>query len=313
MSNGADEDVSLQSITAARDRIAGVVSRTPLQPDSRLGAVTGGTVHLKLENEQVTGSFKIRGAANAVLSHLEHGVSGVATASTGNHARAVAYVAGRHGLPVRVFVSRDVSAPRIDRLRREAGEIDASARDQNEAIARAREFASAHGYAFIPPFDDPAVISGQGSIGLELVEDLPHLGAVVVPISGGGLAAGIAVAVKSLRPSVQVIGVCAEMAPAMKSSLDAGCPVSIPERATVAESLRGDLGVDNRFTFRLVQQHVDKVVLVTEEEIRAAQDYLLTEQRMAVEGAAAAAVAVIKRGEAALAGLPAAAIVTGAA
>ncbi|MQA08157.1 MAG: pyridoxal-phosphate dependent enzyme [Pseudonocardiaceae bacterium] len=233
------------SITAARARIDEFITRTPLLRSAPLSSAIGADVHLKLENRQPTGSFKVRGAANAIRSMLEHGpLPGVTTASTGNHARAVSHLARWHGMMVLVYVSRDTSRHRITALEGAGAVVERTSRDQTEAIERAREAATTHGYGFIPPFDDPAVISGQGTVALELVEALPHLDTVVVPVSGGGLAAGVGLAVSALRPPARVRGVCAERAPAMKASLDAGHPVTVPERETVAESLRGDLGAE---------------------------------------------------------------------
>jgi threonine dehydratase len=288
-------DVDLGSILAARERIADIVKRTELRHSSTFSTHVNGDVYLKLENQQPTGSFKIRGAANAIRATLEHGeIRGVTTASTGNHARAVAYVARQHDLPVRAFLPRNTSGDRIADLRRHGANVNHTTHNQAEAIEGARTYAEEHEYAFIPPFDDPAVISGQGTLGLELLETQPHLDIVIIPISGGGLAAGVALAIKSQRPETHIIGVCAENVPAMKASLEVGHPVRVPDGETVAESLRGDLGPDNRFTFRLVQQHVDTVALVTENAIITAHHQLHHDHHICAEEAAAAATAYLQ-------------------
>jgi threonine dehydratase len=303
--------IGLSSILAARDRIAGIAVHTPVLPSHALADGTCTTL-LKLENWQPTGSFKIRGAANAIRQHIERGgLAGVTTASTGNHARAVGYVGRRHHLDVRAFVSRDVSPARVGLLRREGVTVDTTSRDQAEALNRARQYAAGHGYVFIPPFDDPAVISGQGTVGLELLEDTPGLDLVVVPVSGGGLAAGVGVAVKALHPATRVVGVCGERTPAMRASLDAGHPVTVPEVDTVADSLRGDLGPDNRYTFGLVREHVDDVVIVSEQAIMDTMRLLQQHDRLRVEGAAAAAAAYLRQVPPGRAGAVAAAVITG--
>lgn len=305
-------DIDLASIFAARERIAAIIMRTPLLCSASLSSIVNGEVYLKLENEQLTGSFKIRGAANAIRSHIHHGgIRGVTTASTGNHARAVAYIGRQYQLAVRAYMSRDVSRDRIASLRAEGATVNNAARDQNEAIQRAYDYATEHQYAFIPPFDDPAVISGQGTLGLELIEALPTLDTVVIPISGGGLASGIALAIKNLRATTRVIGVCAENAPAMNASLEAGYPVTVPERNTVAESLRGDLGPDNHHTFRLVRQYVDEIALVSEDDIINAQRRLRNDHQLDVEGAAAAATAYLETNATALVNLTSVVLITG--
>jgi threonine dehydratase len=303
--------VGLADILAARDRIDGLAARTPAVP-SRALAGGAGTTLLKLENQQPCGSFKIRGAANAIRQHIERDApAGVTTASTGNHARAVSYVGRRHHLDVHAFVSRDVSPARVSLLSREGAAVDATSRDQAEAIERARQYAAEHGYAFIPPFDDPAVISGQGTIGLELLDDTPGLDLVVVPVSGGGLAAGVGVAVKALRPATRVVGVCGERTPAMRASLDAGHPVTVPEVDTVADSLRGDLGPDNQYTFGLVRDYLDDVVVVPEQAIVDAMRLLERHDELRAEGAAAAAAAYLQQISPGEAGTVAAAVITG--
>lgn len=306
------DDPDAASIAAARTRIAPYVHPLVLRRSEPLSALIGGDVVLALENEQPTGSFKIRGAANAVLALLEVGVAGLTTASTGNHARAVAHLGSTHNLNVRAFVSRDVGHQRVRRLHDVGAEVDASSATQTEAIERAHAYADAHGYGFVPPFDHPAVISGQGTLGLTLADALPSLGDVIVPVSGGGLAAGVAIGIKDALPSVRVVGVCADHAPAMKAALDVGHPVEVRERETVAESLRGDLGPDNRYTFRLVRDHVDTVDLVAEAAIVEAQ-HLLRENGVAAEGAAAAATAYLRTNPRAYSGRRVAVIVTGAA
>ncbi|MDV3129034.1 threonine/serine dehydratase [Mycobacterium sp. 21AC1] len=284
----------LQSILKARSRIEGYIRRTPLQRAEVISETTGVDTYLKLETLQPTGSFKIRGASNSVCTLVENGQhNGIATASTGNHARAVAHMGNRMGLPVKVFVAASVPADRVAALHQLGATVDNSFADQSEAICAARNHAEANNFGFIPPFDHPDVISGQGTAALELWEDLDDIDAVVVPVSGGGLITGVGVAMKELRLATTVIGVCAENAPAMALSLRAGHPVSPPEIDTVATSLMGDLGPDNAYTFPLAQKCVDEIATVSESDITSAQRRLRQDAGIAAEAAAAAALAYL--------------------
>lgn len=286
--------LGLNDVLRARERIRNEIRQTPTRLSDGLSHAAGHEVYLKLENEQPTGSFKIRGAANAIAAQVERGARGVTTASTGNHARAVAHLGRRHRLEVRAFVSHETSQQRIETLRAMSAHVDATAVDQTDAIRRAREYASVHRLGFVPPFDDPTVIAGQGTLGFELAQVRPSFDVVVVPVSGGGLAAGVALAIRSLALQTRVIGVCAARAPAMKRALEAGHPIAVAEEPTVAESLRGDLGDNNRYTFRMVRDLVDEVALVSEEAIIEAHKALDDLEGLTVEPAAAAAVAHIR-------------------
>jgi threonine dehydratase len=284
----------VNSIRMAQRRTRDHIVRSRLVPSQRLSSQTGADVLLKLETDQPTGSFKVRGASNAILAMLEHrALPGVTTASTGNHARAVTYVGRRLGIAVRAFVSRYVSDDRVRALVDAGAKVDTSSVSQSAAIAAAANFAAEHGYGFVAPFDHPDVISGQGTIGLELCEDLDRLDAVIIPVSGGGLVSGVGLALKALRPAVRVIGVGAELAPAMHESLSVGRPVATPEVATVAESLMGDLGPDNRFTFQIARRVIDEIHSVPESAITAAMAGLRDEDGVVVEGAGAVAAAYL--------------------
>lgn len=302
----------LDSILNARQRIRPHIARSRVIRSEAPSAVAEADVFLKLETDQPTGSFKVRGACNAMLAMLKDGsLAGITTASTGNHARAVAYVGRCLQLSVRAYVSSTVSDQRVQALLDMGAEVDRSSADQTMAIRAAQESAVAHGYGFIPPFDHPDVISGQGTIGVELCEDLDPFDAVVVPISGGGLVSGVGLAVKALSPATTVIGVCAERAPAMQRSLSAGQPVSVPEVQTVAESLMGDLGPDNRFTFRIAQKVIDQIVTVPDTDIAAAIASLHDDDGLAVEGAAAASAAYLSRHQSGWRGARIALLITG--
>lgn len=284
----------IASIRVAEARIGPHVRHTSAPANRWLSALTGATVYLKLEIEQPTGSFKVRGACNAIRSAAERGtMRGVTTASTGNHARAVAHLGRRFGLPVTAFLARSVPDHRARALEQLGAVVDHTSADQTAAIRAAQQLADERGHLFVPPFDHPDVIAGQGTIGLELCDDLPALDAVIVPVSGGGLIGGIGLAIKGIRHSTQVIGVCAERADAMYRSLRAGHPISIDEVDTVATSLLGDLGPHNRYTFRAAQQVIDEIDTVSESQLRSALDTLRRHADLEVEGAAAAGVAFL--------------------
>ena len=290
----APADPTLDSVRTAARRISRVTNRTPVRVSNQLSKIHGAPVMLKLETTQPTGSFKVRGAANAVIRQREEGsITGVVTASTGNHGRAVAYIARTLGLDAIVCLSKNVPQDRIDSIRAEGARVAIVEGDQTAAIGRGRQLAEERGQLFVTPFDDPDVISGQGTISLELHEQIPDLDTVLVPVSGGGLAAGVALAIKSLAPQTRVIAVSAERTPTMARSLAAGRPVATQEIPTIAGSLMGDLGPDNRYSFRIVQQFVDDVVLIPEDEIRDAMRWTLRNERLVAEGAAAVVVAYL--------------------
>lgn len=294
-----------QDVWRARARLQGWIRRTPLVPAAELGSgpATGGPspsapgVWLKDETRQPTGAFKIRGAANAVRALPEDARErGVVAVSTGNHGRAVAYVARGMGVPVRVFVSARVPQDKLDALRSTGAEVEIHGASQDEAEDAARAYASDTGATLVPPFDDPAVIAGQGTIGVELLADLPDLRAVIVPLSGGGLIAGIALAVKAAVPSVRIVGVSMDAGAAMHASLAAGRVVEVPEADTLADSLQGGLGRDNRHTVRLVRDLVDDVRLVSETAIAEAMRHAFHHHRLVLEGGGAAALAAVTSG-----------------
>jgi len=227
--------VTLSDIHAARHLIAGHVAETPIIRDDALSDALGHPVLLKCEYRQTTGAFKLRGATNAILTR---DVSrGVITASTGNHGRAVAYAAQRLGVPATVCLSRLVPPDKVRAIRDLGADVRVIGASQDEAMAEVIRAVSHDGMAYIPPFDDPAVVAGQGTIGLEIGTPA----AVLVPLSGGGLAAGIAVAIKAISPATRVIGLTMENGAAMAASLRAGRPVKVAETRSLADSLGGGI------------------------------------------------------------------------
>jgi threonine dehydratase len=269
-------------------------------------------VHLKLETVQPIGAFKIRGAANKILTLTdEEKARGVVTASTGNHGRAVAYVAKEIGVKAAVCLSELVPQNKVEALRQLGAEVLVQGQSQDEAEVLAHHLAAERGLTMIHPFDDAHIIAGQGTIGLELLQTLPTLDTVLVPLSGGGLIAGIALALKSANTAVRVIGVSMEQSPVMVESLAAGKPIQMPEASTLADSLQGGIGLENQYTFRLVRDLVDEVVLVSEAEIAAAMAFALYEHHLVVEGAGAVGIAALQAGKVSVAGQNVALIISG--
>ncbi len=286
--------VTLAEIEAARGRIAGHVRRSFLDPSPTLSRRLGHPVHLKLEHQQITGSFKLRGATNAVLSlDAEARAAGLVAVSTGNHGRALAHAARAAGCRAVICMSALVPQAKIDGIRAAGGETRIVGRSQDEAQTEVDRLIAHDGMTMVPPFDHPAVIAGQGTLGLEILEDAPDVAAVLVPVSGGGLVSGVAAAIKARRPEVRIIGITMERGAAMHASLAAGRPVEVEEQATLADSLGGGIGLDNRLTFAMTRALVDDMILLTEDEIAAGIRHCYREEGQVVEGAGAVGVAAI--------------------
>lgn len=306
------DEVTLQDIFRAQQTIDSLIRRTPLIESDALAERLGTSIYLKLETLQKTGTFKARGAANKILNlGDDERARGVITVSTGNHGRAVAYVARQLGIPAVVCISERVPENKIDALRRLGPELVIHGHGQDDAARRAEELRRERGLAMIHPFDDPYIIAGQGTIGLELLQAQPEIDTVLVPLSGGGLISGVALALKSAAPGIRVIGISMERSPVMYHSLRAGRPVELPEEDTLADSLLGGIGLDNAYTFQMVQQYVDHVILVSEEEIAAAMTFALREHHLITEGAGAVGIAALLSGKAHALGQQVALVVSG--
>lgn len=276
-----------EDIRAAAARIAPFVERTPVLHSFHLSQRLGQPVWWKCDQFQPSGAFKIRGAANALMSRpQEERVRGAITYSTGNHGLAVAYVCRTLGVPAVICVSELVPPAKVDALRRSGARIVVQGQSQDQAGQIARRLADQEGYILIPPFDDPAVIAGQGTLGWEILEQVPDVGTVLVPLSGGGLASGVALAIKARQPQVRVLGISMDRGAAMYESLASGTPLALDEVSSLADSLQGGIGLNNRWTFTLVQKLLDDVVVVSEEAIQKGMR-LLGEEGLIVEGAAA--------------------------
>lgn len=282
----------LRDIFAARKTIAGVASRTPLIPSPFLSSLIKQEMLFKLELAQPIGAFKLRGAANAVFN-LSGNTKGVTCCSTGNHGRGVAYAAKARGIRAVICMSKLVPQTKIDGIKALGAEVKIVGDSQDEALVESNRLVEEEGLTEISPFDDPYVIAGQGTIGLEMIEQNPDLSMVLVPLSGGGLAGGIALAVKKINPRIQVVGISMERGAAMYQSLKAGKPIEVEEFPSLADSLGGGIGLDNRITFDLCREYIDDIVLVSEQEIYRAMQAVYYEDRIVCEGGSAVGVAAL--------------------
>jgi threonine dehydratase len=286
--------VSLAEIRAAEQRIAGHVIRTPLVYSPSISALTGAHVYLKLETLQKAGSFKVRGATNRILANItavrQHGV---VAASAGNHAQGVAVAAHAAGVRATIVMPSWASIAKQEATRSYGAEVVMYGASLEESIGRAGELAQ-EGRLFIHPYDDDDVIAGQGTIGLEILDDLPGTDMIIVPVGGGGLIAGIAVAAKTIKPDTRIIGIQAAACPSATKAIGAGSPVRVTAKPTIADGIRvAECGAR---TFPILQDYVDQVILVSEEEIAGAMLLLLERKHVVAEGAGAAPLAAILNG-----------------
>ncbi|MGP3697139.1 hydroxyectoine utilization dehydratase EutB [Rhodobacter sp. NSM] len=303
--------LDLSAVLEAARVIAGRVVRTPLAASPALSDRTGVPVWMKLETLQPTGAFKLRGATNALASlSPDEAARGVVCCSTGNHGRAIAHAARGMGIPATVCLSSLVPAGKVAAVEALGARVIRKGASQDEAQAEADRLVAAEGLSDIPPFDHPAVIAGQGTIGLEMLVERPEIETLLVPLSGGGLIAGVALAARTLKPAIRIVGISMERGAAMAASLAAGRPVDVEELSTLADSLGGGIGLGNLHTFRLVRDLVDEVVLLTEQEISTGMRWMLMRERLVTEGAAAVGAAAILAGKVTPSG-PTAIVVSG--
>jgi threonine dehydratase len=297
----------------ARRRLRGRIAPTPLLRSSWLSAIGDGDVHLKIESLNLTNSFKIRGALNAALRLGERSDNGgpiLVAASAGNHGRALALAAEGLGMPCVIFTPKTAPEAKQAAIRRHGATLHADCEDYDEAEKRAKAFAARAGATYVSPYNDRDVIAGAGTIGIEIVEALPAVHVIVVPLGGGGLASGIGLAVKAAAPKATIVGVEVEASSPFSRSLEAGRITEITPRASLADGLVGNLEPGS-MTFPLVRQLVDRVVTITEDELARAMQGLAAEERLIVEGAGAAAAAAIGAGQASGYGQTVVAMVTG--
>jgi threonine dehydratase len=284
--------VTLEDVVAARQRIVDRIYVSPCARSETLSRLSTCQAFLKLENLQMTGAYKERGALNKLLTMPPADrAKGLVAASAGNHAQAVAYHAGRLGISATIVMPEATPLLKVANTRGHGARVVLGGSNYDEAYAEARRIESAEGLTFVHPFDDAAVIAGQGTIALELLEQVPDLDAVLVPVGGGGLVSGIAAALKAAAPNVKVIGVETELLPSMLAALDEGRPVTLDPATTLADGIAVKRA--GELTFQHVRKHVDEIVTVSEEEIASAILYLLEKEKTVVEGAGAVPVAAL--------------------
>jgi threonine dehydratase len=303
--------ITLKNIQDARNAIAPFIKWTPLVRSQFLSDLCGGNVFLKLENLQITNSFKPRGAFNKLL-HLsaEEKIGGIITASAGNHGQAVAFAAQKLNYPARIVLPETTPKIKIDGIKKYGVDPVLFGDVYDEAEQRAKDLARKDGLVFVSPYNDELIIAGHGTIGLEVIEALPNVDTVIVPVGGGGLISGISIAIKSTKPNVQIIGVQSEASPVMYESLKAGKIVDARKTESIAEGLSGGIEKGS-VTFKIVQEYVDEVLLVREETIRRAVYLLWDSEKQVTEGSGAAAVAPIIENKYLFGGKTVVAVITG--
>ena len=284
--------LTVDQIEAARERIRDHIRLTPAPLSSAISAMTGAEVYLKLDNLQRTGSFKERGALNKILALTpEETARGVIAASAGNHAQGVAYHAGLRGIRATIVMPEMTPLVKVTSTARYGAQVVLHGANYDEAYAEATRVAAEHGLTFLHPFDDLTVMAGQGTLGLELLEQIEDLEAVVVPIGGGGLISGVGCAIKAHKPSVRVIGVQSDRMPSMLRARELGQPTTVPPEATIADGIA--VRRAGALTLPLVERYVDEIVTVDEEEIAKAILVLLENEKILAEGAGAIALAAM--------------------
>lgn len=286
--------IALKDIQEARERIAPIAKRTPVMSSSTFSGKIGNDLFLKGEYLQKTGSFKIRGASNLVIKEAEKHVNHVLAASSGNHGQAVAYIANVLGIRSTIVVPKDIARCKEAAIRAYNGQIEYCGTTSGERIDRAKAICEESGATFIPPYDHPYIMAGQGTAGLEILEQLDNIDEVYVPIGGGGLISGVATAVKESNPKVRVIGVEPAIAADTYQSFQEGKRINIGSTTTIADGLRAS--IPGKLTFPIVRRYVDDIVLVEEEEIKEAFTSVFTFMKQVIEPSGAVSVAgVIKR------------------
>jgi len=302
--------ITLADVVTARERLRGAVYYTPCAHSEMLSGLTGQQIYLKLENLQMTGAFKERGALNRIATLTpEQAARGVVAASAGNHAQGVAYHATRRGIRSLIVMPLATPLVKVTATRGFGAEVVLYGANYDEACEEALRLCAAEGMTFIHPFDDPVVMAGQGTIGLELLEQVPDLEAVAVPIGGGGLIGGIACAVKESRPGVRVVGVQTSRLPSMAAAVAEHRPVTIDPATTIADGIAVRRAGD--ITLPVIEKYVDEIVTVDEDEIASAILVLLEREKTLAEGAGATALAALLQHRTSLKGARTAVVIGG--
>ena len=291
-------DITLKGIKAAYQRIRDKIYPLRITQSSSLSQYCAEDILLAHEYLQITGAFKLRGALNAVLQLDESDKRvGVTAVSTGNHGKALAYAAKSAGVPCLICMSNLVPRNKVEAIRALGAEIKIVGKSQDEAEIEANRLVSEEGYVMLPPFEHPHIIEGQGTLGLEMLEQVPNIESVLVQLSGGGLISGIAKAIKSQKPDVRIIGISMQRGAAMIQSQRAGHPLEVEELPTLADSLGGGIGLDNRWTFDMVHELVDELIELSEEEIAEGIRHAYFEEQIILEGAGAVGIGALLAGK----------------
>lgn len=288
--------LSFAEIEAARERISPHINPLRIAASVALSDRFDSDIFLAHEYLQTTGAFKLRGAMNSVLQ-LDKDTSGVTAVSTGNHGRALAYAAAQAGIPCIICMSKLVPANKLEAIRALGAETRIIGKSQDEAEIEANRLVSEEGYTMIPPFDHPHVIAGQGTLGLEILKQVAEVDTVLVPLSGGGLISGIALAIKSQNPGVRIDGISMQRGCAMIESQRVGHPVEVQELPTLADSLGGGIGLDNELTFSMVRDYVDELILLSEDEIAEGIRHAYFNEQLVIEGGAAVGIGALLAGK----------------
>ena len=284
--------IQLSDVQTALGRIRADIRVSPCPRSETFSAVTGNSIYLRMDNQRRTGAFKERGALNRILSlSADERARGVIAASAGNHAQGVSYHAGRHGVRARIVMPLPTPLTKVSATRAYGAEVVLHGTNYDEAYGKAMELSQQDSLVLIHAFDDESVIAGQGTLGLEILQQHPDIEVIVSPIGGGGLIGGVACAVKESRPSVKVYGVQPSRIPSMKAAVAAGKPVTLDSAKTIADGIAVRRAGD--YTLPLVQKYVDDIVTVEEEEIANAILLLLEREKTLAEGAGAAAIAAV--------------------
>jgi len=284
-------NINLKTILEAHQKMQGIVKRTPFDLSPLLSERFGAKVYLKCENYQTTGSFKLRGAVNKMLTLTsEEKARGVVTASAGNHAQGVAYVAQKLGIDAKTVIPKNGSKTKIENTKRMGANVVIAGEDYDGSEAKAWEISSAEGRTYVHAFNDPHIWAGQGTVGLEMLQDIPDLDLILVPAGGGGLIRGVAEAVKAINPSIKVYGIQPETSTPWYTSFKKGCYTHVEMFDSLADGLTGDIAPE---MVPHVVSMIDDVFLVTENEIAQAMYWLIKHQHMLVEGSASVGVALL--------------------
>lgn len=289
-------DLKVKGIQEAYERIRGIIKHTPIIRSEKLEELMSFKVYLKPENLQITGSYKARGACNKILSLKEEEKErGVIAASSGNHGQGVAYAANKAGVKATIILPKDAPSVKIDGIKAFGAEVILHGYTSPERFEKLEEVRKKEGYTLVHPFDDLQVIAGQGTIGLEIMRDLEDIDAVVVPISGGGIASGVSTAIKEIKPEVKVIGIePAAMSPYLESR-KAGKPIEVPNKNTIADALKNNKPGENNYP--IIEKNIDDIYTVTDEEIRQAMKTILFKTKLLVEPSATVGIAAALAGK----------------